>query len=98
VTYFVIWKLAYDIALEELRKAESYEDPDVEDTTYADKFRRVRLPYAEAWKAVTFLSASRTFENLVDYEKGVTEEGLYELRSIETEDGTSLREDKGTWC
>jgi hypothetical protein len=40
----------YDIVLEELRKAGSYEDPDVEDTNYADKFRAVGLPMLKLGK------------------------------------------------
>jgi hypothetical protein len=84
----------YDIALAELRKAGSYDDPDVEDINYTDKFRGVRLPYAEAWKAMAYLSVSRAFENLVDDEKGVTGEGLYELRSSTTEEEGAAREEK----
>jgi hypothetical protein len=54
----------------------------------------VRLPFEEAWKAAAYLSVSRMFENLLDYERRVTQERLYELRSSATEEESKVRVEK----
>jgi hypothetical protein len=43
---------------------------------------------------MAYFGMSRGFENLVDDEKGVTEEGLYELRFSATEEESAAREEK----